>query len=117
MASDGSYIPAEVFQNSWIDVEVKVEQSMLSYLDDLDQELTAQPGVKRPPPHMVTKKIMISTIGLECGYIHHGSKRGVGYLMKATVNCKHGIATGVDVFLTNKKAFWCCGVWNGSKNC
>ena len=38
MASDGSYIPAEVSRNSWIDIEVKVELSMLSYLDDLDQE-------------------------------------------------------------------------------
>ena len=30
MASDGSYIPAEVSRNSWIDVEVEVEQSKLS---------------------------------------------------------------------------------------
>ena len=29
MASDGSYIPAEVSRNSWIDVEVEVEQSIL----------------------------------------------------------------------------------------
>ena len=31
MASDGSYIPAEVSRNSWMDIEVEVEQSMLSY--------------------------------------------------------------------------------------
>ena len=43
MAADGSYIPAEVSRNSWIDIEVEVEQSMLSYLDDLDQELASQP--------------------------------------------------------------------------
>ena len=30
------------------------------------------------------------------GYINHGSKRGIGYLMEATVDCKHGILTGVD---------------------
>lgn len=46
LASDGSYIPAEVSRNSWIDTEVEVEQSMLSYLDDLDQELALQPGSK-----------------------------------------------------------------------
>ena len=30
MASDGSYIPAEISRNSWIDTEVEVEQSMLN---------------------------------------------------------------------------------------
>ena len=103
MASDGSYIPAEVSRNSWIDVELEVEQSMLSYLDDLDQELASQPGFKKPPTRTATKKITTSTTDPECGYIHHGSKRGVGYLMEATVDCKHGIITGVDVFPANEK--------------
>ena len=103
MASDGSYIPAEVSRNSWIDIEVEIEQSMLSYLDALDQELASQPGFKKPPSHTVTKKITTSTTDPECGYIHHGSKRGVGYLMEATVDCKHGIVTGVDVFPANEK--------------
>ena len=57
MASDGSYIPAEVSRNSWIDIEVEVEQSMLSYLDDLDQELASQPGFKKPSTRTVTEKI------------------------------------------------------------
>lgn len=103
MAADGSYIPAEVSRNSWIDVEVEVEQSMLSYLDDLNQELASQPGFKKPPSHTVTKKITTSTTDRECGYIHHGSKRGVGYLLETTVDCKHGIVTGVDVFPANEK--------------
>ena len=103
MASDGSYIPAEVSRNSWIDIEVEGEQSMLSYLDDLDQELTSQPGFKKPPTRTVTKKITTSTTAPECSYIHHGSKRGVGYLMEATVDCKHGIITGVDAFPANEK--------------
>ena len=104
MASDDSYIPAEVSRNSWIDIEVEVEQSMLSYLDDLDQELVSQPGFKKPPTRTVTKKITTSTTDPECGYIHHGSKRRwVGYLMEATVDCKHGIITGVDVFPANEK--------------
>ena len=103
MVSDGSYIPAEVSRNSWIDVEVEVEQSMLSYLDDLDQELASQPGFKKPPIRTVTKKITTSTTDSACGYIHHGSKRGVGYLLEATVDCKHGIITGADVFPANEK--------------
>lgn len=57
MASDGSYIPVEVSRSSWIDIEAEVEQSMLSYLDDLDQELASQPGFKKPPSHIVTKKL------------------------------------------------------------
>ena len=56
MTSDGSY-PAEVSRNSRVDIEVEVEQSMLSYLDDLDQELASQPGFKKPPTCTVTEKI------------------------------------------------------------
>lgn len=72
MASDGSYISAEVSRNSWIDIAVEVEQSMLSYLDDLDQELVSQPGFREPPTRTVTKKsqpaqqilsVAISTMG------------------------------------------------------
>ena len=37
------------------------------------------------------------------GYIDHSSKRGIGYLMEATVDCKHGILTGVDVYSANEK--------------
>ena len=49
MVTDGSYIPANVARESWVDVEVEVEQSMQSYLDCLDEELAQQPGVKKPP--------------------------------------------------------------------
>ena len=107
MASDGSYIPAEVSRNSWIDIEVEVEQSMLSYLDDLDQELVSQPGFKKPPTSMVTKRSQPAQQILSVPISTMGSKRGVGYLMEATVDCKHGIITGVDVFPANeKKASW-----------
>ena len=41
MAADGSYIPANVSRESWINVETEVEQSMQSYLDSLDEELLA----------------------------------------------------------------------------
>ncbi len=30
-------------------------------------------------------------------------KRGFGYLLEATVDCKHGILTGIDVFPDNEK--------------
>lgn len=40
---------------------------------------------------------------IDSGYINHGSKRGIGYLMEATVDCKHGILTGVDVYPANER--------------
>ena len=55
MAADGSYIPANVSRESWIDVEIEVEQSMQSYLDSLDEELSNQPGFKKPPTKIVRK--------------------------------------------------------------
>ena len=70
MAADGSYIPAEVSRNSWIDIEVEVEQSMLSYLDDLDQELTdlksrrATQSPKRLQQAQQTLSVAISTMGV-----------------------------------------------------
>ena len=103
MAADGSYIPVEVSRNNLVDVEVEVEKICCAILDDLDQEITSQPGFKKPPRRTKSKKITTSTTVFECGYIHHGNKRGVGYLMEATVDCKHGIVTGVDVFPANEK--------------
>lgn len=103
MAADGSYLPAQVSRNSWIDLETTVEQSMFSYLDALDQELSEQPGFKKPPTRTIKKKVTTSTTDPECGYIHHGDKRGVGYLLEATIDCKHGIITGADVYPANEK--------------
>lgn len=103
MAADGSYLPAQVSRNSWVDLETTVEQSMFSYLDALDQELSEQPGFKKPPIRTVKKKVTTSTTDPECGYIHHGDKRGVGYLLEATVDCKHGIITGANVYPANEK--------------
>ena len=91
MAADGSYIPANVSRESWINVEIEVEQSMQSYLDSLDEELSNQPGFKKPPTKIVRKCRTTSQTDPDSGYINHGSKRGIGYLMEATVDCKHGI--------------------------
>lgn len=103
MAADGSYIPANVSRESWIDVEIEVEQSMQSYLDSLDEELSNQPGFKKPPTRIARKRRTTSQTDPDCGYINHGNKRGIGYLMEATVDCKHGILTGVDVYPANEK--------------
>ena len=103
MAADGSYIPANVSRESWINVEIEVEQSMQSYLDSLDEELSNQQGFKKPPTKIVRKRRTTSQTDPDSGYINHGNKRGIGYLMEATVDCKHGILTGVDVYPANEK--------------
>ena len=103
MVADGSYIPAEVSRSSWSDIEEQVEKSMLSYMDALDEELSQQPGFKKPPVRIIKKKRTTSSTDTDCGYIHHGNKRGVGYLLEATVDCKCGIITGVDVYPANEK--------------
>ena len=103
MATDGSYIPANVSSESWIDVEIEVEQSMQSYLDALDEELARQPGFKKSSAKVVKKRRTTSRTNPDNGYINHGSKRGIGYLMESTVDCKHGILTGVDVYPANEK--------------
>lgn len=105
MAADGSYLPSNVFRNSWVDIELEVEKSMQSYLNRLDEELAEQPGFKKPPAQIVKKSYTISTTDPDCGYINHGNKCGIGYLMEATVDCKHGILTGVgvDVYAANRK--------------
>lgn len=103
MAADGSYLPANVSRESWKDVEIEVEQSMQSYLDCLDEELAEQPGFRKPPVRAIKKRHTTSTTDPDCGYINHGTKCGVGYLMETTVDCKHGILTGVDVYSANQR--------------
>ena len=101
--TDGSYIPANVSRESWIDVETQIEFSMQSYLKDLDAELAQQPGFKAPPKRIIDTTRTTSTTDPGCGYINHGKKRGVGYLAEVTVDCKKGIVTGLDVFPANEK--------------
>jgi hypothetical protein len=35
--------------------------------------------------------------------MNHGTKHGVGYLAETTVDSKHGIITGMDVYPANEK--------------
>lgn len=84
---------------------------MQSYLASLDEELSNQPRVKKPPTRIAKNRNTTSQTDPDSGCINHGSKRGIGYLMEATVEYKHGILTDVDVYPANeKKAFWSCGI-------
>ena len=103
LAADGTYLPANVSKDSWIDTEVEAELSMQSYLDRLDEELSKQPGFKRPPAKTIRKRRTTSKTDPDSGCINHGKKSGIGYLMETTVDCKYGIITGVDVYPANEK--------------
>jgi hypothetical protein len=96
-------VPANFSRESLVDIEGEMHFSMHSYLDDLDAELAAQAGYKRPPEKNMTSKRTTSATDPDCGYIHHGTKRGVGYLTEMTIDCKYGIITGVDTFPANEK--------------
>ena len=56
LAADGTYLPANVSKDSWIDTEIETELSMQSYLDRLDEELSQQPGVPFPVSWTVKMK-------------------------------------------------------------
>lgn len=58
LAADGTYLPANVSKDSWIDTEIETELSMQSYLDRLDEELSQQPGFKKPPAKMVKSVVL-----------------------------------------------------------
>ena len=103
LAADGTYLPANVSKDSWIDTEVEAELSMQSYLDRLDEELSKQPGFKKPPAKTIRKHRTTSKTDPDSGCINHGKKSGIGYLMETTVDCKYGIITGVDVYPANEK--------------
>lgn len=74
LAADGTYLPATVSKDSWIDTEVETELSMQSYLDRLDEELSKQPGFKRPPAKTIRKHRTTSKTDLDSGCINHGKK-------------------------------------------
>ena len=78
-------------------------QSMQSYLDCLNEGLSQQPGLQKPPMRKIVKKRTTSTTDTESGYIHHGTKRGIGYFLEATIDCKHGIVTDINAYLANEK--------------
>ena len=94
---------ANVSRESWINVEIEVEQSMQSYLDSLDEEFPISRASKSRQQKLYGSAVPPAKQIQTSGCINHGSKRGIGYLMEATVDCKHGILTGVDVYSANEK--------------
>jgi Transposase and inactivated derivatives len=103
MVADGSFVPSNVSRSSWIDVERNVTKSMQSYLNVLDDELASQPGFKKPPERTVVQKHVTSSTDPDSGYICQPAKKGIGYLLESTVDTKHGIVTGIDVYPANER--------------
>ncbi len=100
---DGSFLPSEVAAQSGMIIEQTVQKSMQSYLDELDKELAMQPGYKAVQPGSTVISKHTSKTDPECGYIRKRKKAGLGYLAETTVDCKHGIITGMDVYPANTK--------------
>ena len=77
LAVDGTYLPANVSKDSWIDTEVEAELSMQGYLDRLDEELSEQPGFKSPPAKTVRKRRTTSKTDPDSDCINHGKRAGL----------------------------------------
>lgn len=73
-AADGTYLPANVSKDSWIDTEVEAELSIQSYLDRLDEEISKQPDFKRPPAKTIRKHRTTSKTDSDSGRINHGKR-------------------------------------------
>lgn len=74
LSADGTYLPANVSKNSWIDTEVETELSMQSYLERLGEELSKQPGFKKPPAKTIKKRRTTSKTDPDSGCINHRKK-------------------------------------------
>ena len=101
VVSDGTFIPANVSKQSKVIITQQVEKSTVSYMEELNKELAQMDGYKEPTPHIIEKEVYKSTTDHDCGYIAHPNKKGLGYLAEISVDTKHGIITGVDVFPAN----------------
>ncbi len=101
MVSDGTFIPANAASTSRQIVRETIEKSAISYMDELDNELSRQKGYKEPEPKPVNIETYKSTTDTECGYINQPNKKGLGYLAEMSIDTKNGIITGVDVFPAN----------------
>jgi len=103
MVADGSFIPANVSKESKYDMVCELNKSTVSYLKDLDQELSTLPGYKNPISSKIEKTVVKSRTDSECGYIHQERKKGLGYLTEMTIDTKYGIITGVDCYPANRR--------------
>ena len=101
IVSDGSFVPANVSKNSKVVIKKTVAKSTVSYLDELDYELSLQKGYRNPETTYVKKEQYKSSTDVECGYIAQPNKKGLGYLLQASVDTENGIVTGIDVYPSN----------------
>jgi transposase len=101
--SDGSFVPANVSWESRVEITRTVEKSTVEYLDALDEELRLTEGYVEPYASVIEKKELKSTTDTDCGYIHHDTKKGLGYLAEVTVDTANGIITGVDCYPANRR--------------
>jgi transposase len=101
--SDGTFIPANVSWESRVEVIRLVEKSTVEYLGALDEELKATKGYVETTPMIVEKKELKSATDPDCGYIHHDTKKGLGYLAEMTVDTSKGVITGVDSYPANRR--------------
>ena len=101
--SDGSFIPANVSWDSRVEIHRVVEKSTVKYFDALDEELRRTIGYVEATPVPVEKKELKSATDKDCGYIYQENKKGLGYLVKMTVDTANGIITGVDCYPANRR--------------
>lgn len=101
VVSDGTFIPANVSKQSKLIITQQVEKSTVNYMEELNKELSQMDGYKEPVPQIIEKEVYKSTTDHDCGYIAQPNKKGLGYLAEMSVDTKHGIITGVDVFPAN----------------
>ena len=103
VVSDGTFIPASVSDASFMKIVEEVEKNAVDYLDALDEELRQQEGYKEPVPVIEEKTTLKSSTDLDCGYIDHEHKKGMGYLSQMTVDTGSGIILGVDCYPANQR--------------
>ncbi len=103
VVSDGSFIPANVAENSLVEMNTEIEKSAVHYMDALDDELRQQPGYRKPVPTKQEKTILSSSADPDCGYINQERKKGLGYLTEMTVDTDSGIVLGVDCYPANQR--------------
>lgn len=101
--SDGTFIPANVAEDSLLELQQEVEQSTVHYLEALDSELRSEQGYREPVPTKKEKTVLKSATDPDCGYANQPRKKGLGYLSEMTVDTKNGIVLGVDCYPANRR--------------
>jgi len=93
VVSDCTFIPANVSWESRIEVIKLVKKSTVDYLNVLEEELRKTERYVKASPVIMEKIELKSSTDTDCGYIHHDTKKGLGYIAKMTVDTANGIIT------------------------